>query len=77
MYRWFGREPRLDFLPYAEWAAGQAPAEAAATWDHIAHSPCCSMAKARRLLDFRPRYSSLEAVQESVSWLIDNGRLTL
>ena len=77
MYRWFGREPRLDFLPYAEWAAGQDPDEASATWDHIAHSPSCSMAKARRLLDFRPRYSSLEAVQESVTWLIDNGRLTV
>ena len=77
MYSWFGHEPRLDFLPYAEWAAGRDPAEAAATWDHIAHSPSCSMAKARWLLDFRPRYSSLEAVQESVSWLIDNGRLAV
>lgn len=75
MYSWFGQEPRLDFLPYAEWAAGRDPDEASATWDHIAHSPCCSMAKARRLLDFRPRYSSLEAVQESVTWLIDHGRL--
>jgi nucleoside-diphosphate-sugar epimerase len=75
MYSWFGQEPRLDFLPYAEWAAGRDLDEASATWDHIAHSPCCSMAKARRLLDFRPRYSSLEAVQESVTWLIDHGRL--
>jgi nucleoside-diphosphate-sugar epimerase len=77
MYRWFGHEPRLDFLPYAEWAAGRDPDEAAATWDHIAHSPCCSMDKARRSLDFRPRYSSLEAVQESVTWLIANGRLAI
>ena len=77
MYRWFGSEPRLEFQPYTEWAAGQDPDDASATWDHIAHSPSCSMAKARRLLDFRPRYSSLEAVQESVTWLIDHGRLTV
>ena len=77
MYRWFGHEPRLEFLPYAEWAADRDPDEASATWDHIAHSPSCSMVKARRLLDFRPRYSSLAAVQESVGWLIDQGRLTL
>ena len=77
MYRWFGREPRLDFLPYAEWAVDRDPDDASATWDHIAHSPRCSMAKARRLLDFRPRYSSLEAVQESVTWLIANGRLAV
>jgi nucleoside-diphosphate-sugar epimerase len=75
LYRWFGHEPRLDFVPYAEWAATQEPDDAAATWDHIAHSPSCSMAKARRLLDFRPRFSSLEAVQESVTWLIDNGQV--
>jgi len=38
-------------------------------------SPNCSMAKARHTLDFRPRYSSLEAVQESVGWLIDKGKI--
>jgi len=26
--------------------------EAEATWDHIAHSPCCSIAKAQRLLEY-------------------------
>jgi nucleoside-diphosphate-sugar epimerase len=50
--------------------------EAAFTWDHIAHSPNCSIAKAQRLLGYEPRYTSLEAVQESVQWLIDNAGLT-
>jgi nucleoside-diphosphate-sugar epimerase len=54
------------------------PAEdAAATWDHIAHSPCCSIEKARRLLGYEPRYDSLQAVCESLQWLIANGRLSL
>ena len=47
--------------------------EAGQTWDHIAHSPNCSIAKAERLLGYRPRYSSLEAVRESVEWLIGQG----
>jgi nucleoside-diphosphate-sugar epimerase len=75
MFRWFGQEPDLAFLPFAEWAKGETEEDAAATSEHIARSPNCSMEKAQRLLDFRPRYSSLEAVQESVRWLIDNGKI--
>jgi nucleoside-diphosphate-sugar epimerase len=65
---WFGQPARLRFLPWEEWRATVSPAEAAATWDHIAHSPSCSIAKAQRLLEYRPRYSSLQAVCESVAW---------
>lgn len=70
---WFGREARLRFLPWEEWRKDVSEEEAAATWDHIAHSPCCGIAKAERLLDYRPRYTSLQAVYESVRWLIDQG----
>ena len=37
------------------------------------HSPCYSIAKAERLLGYRPRYTSLQAVYESLSWLIEHG----
>lgn len=67
---WFGREPRLRFLPWEEWRATVTGKESQATWDHIARSPNCSIEKAHRLLDYRPRYRSLEAVRES---LIDLG----
>lgn len=70
---WFGQPARLRFMPWEEWRTTVSPDEATATWDHIAHSPCCSIAKARRLLDYQPRYSSLQAVFESVEWLIKNG----
>ena len=76
MFRWFGHEPNLAFLPYAEWAKGETEEDAKATWEHIARSPNCAMEKARRLLNFRPRYSSLEAVQESVQWLIEHGKVS-
>ncbi|MFP3545619.1 NAD(P)-dependent oxidoreductase [Rhizobium sp. SIMBA_035] len=75
MYRWFGHEPNLAYKPYDAWKADETPEDAKATWEHIARSPNCSMAKARHTLDFRPRYSSLEAVQESVGWLIDKGKI--
>jgi nucleoside-diphosphate-sugar epimerase len=74
---WFGRAARLRYLPWEEWRATVPEAEAAATWDHIAHSPNCSIAKARRLIDYQPRHSSLQAVRESVGWLIDQGTIEL
>jgi nucleoside-diphosphate-sugar epimerase len=63
----FGREADLTFQPWEQWKETVSPEEAAATWDHIAHSPNCSIAKARRLIDYRPRYSSLEAVTEAIA----------
>jgi nucleoside-diphosphate-sugar epimerase len=73
MYAWFGQPARIDYLPWKEWVQTVTPEEAQATWDHIAHSPNCSIAKAERLLEYHPRYSSLQAVQESVSWLASHG----
>jgi len=70
--RWFGREPDLRYLPWDEWKLSVSESDAAATWDHIAHSPNCSIAKAQRLLGYQPRYTSLEAVQEAVHWLVEN-----
>ena len=77
MYRWFGHEPALSFHPWNEWKDMQTPENAGATWEHIARSPNASIEKGRRLLGYAPRYSSLAAVQESVSWLIANGKLAL
>ncbi len=70
---WFGREAVLRYLPWEQWRETVSQQEADATWDHIAHSPNCSIDKARRLIGYNPRYSSLQAVYESVQWLIARG----
>ena len=77
MAAWFGQTANLQFKPWDEWKTTVPPADADATWDHIAHSPCCSIAKAQRLLNYQPRYSSLEAVRESVTWLIEHGSIAV
>jgi nucleoside-diphosphate-sugar epimerase len=65
----YGRPARLSFLPWDEWRATVTDAQAAITLDHIAHSPNASIAKARERLGYAPRYTSLEAVIESVAAL--------
>jgi nucleoside-diphosphate-sugar epimerase len=69
-YRWFGHEPRLEFLPWEAWKARQKPEDAQATWEHIYRSPNHSIEKARRRLGYEPRYTSLEGVFVAVAWLV-------
>jgi nucleoside-diphosphate-sugar epimerase len=74
---WFGQTANLRFMPYQEWRNTVPEAEAVATWDHIAHSPNGSIAKAQRLLHYQPRYTSLQAIYETLMWNIEHGVLTI
>ena len=64
---WFGKPADLVFLPFEKWKTGISERDARVTLDHIAHSPNCSIDKARRLLGYAPHYPSLEAVREAVT----------
>ncbi|MGJ3237577.1 MAG: NAD-dependent epimerase/dehydratase family protein [Anaerolineae bacterium] len=75
LFEWFGHKPRITFQPWETWQKTVSEQEARATWDHIAHSPNASIDKARRVLGYEPRYSSIEAVCEAVTWLIDNQQI--
>jgi nucleoside-diphosphate-sugar epimerase len=70
---WFGRTANLSFLPWEQWKTLVAAHDARVTEDHVRHSPHCSIQKAQRLLGYKPRYGSLDAVKESVQWLIEHG----
>ena len=72
---WFGQPARLAFQPWDAWAAGWDAADAQATWEHVSRSPSMSIEKASAVLGYRPRYSSLEAVFEALSWLIADGQV--
>ena len=75
MADWFGQKPKFSFLRWDEWKKTVSEEDANATWDHIAHSPNCSIEKAKRLINYIPSYSSIEAVKESLNWLIEQKRL--
>lgn len=74
---WFGQSARLRFLPWEEWRRTVSDEHAAQTWDHIGHSPNASIAKAQRLLNYYPRYTSLQAIYESLQWLVRQGIVKL
>ena len=77
MYRWFDREPRLSFAPFDQWKLGLAKNDAESSRGHIMRSSCVSIEKSRQRLGYSPRFSSLEAIQQSVAALIASGRVTL
>ncbi len=64
--RFYGQEPKIKFLPWKEWKKNVNKRDRELTWDHIAHSLCGSILKAKKLLNYEPKYSSLQAVQEAI-----------
>jgi len=74
VYRWFGKEPRISFKPFDQWILDLGD-YAESTRGHIIRSSCHSIEKSRQRLGYQPRYTSLEAVHESVRALIACGRV--
>jgi len=71
---WFGREPVLDFVEWAEFER-RVPAEHAdATREHTFRSITASIDRAADVLGYAPRYSSLDALHEALAWLVANGQ---
>jgi nucleoside-diphosphate-sugar epimerase len=71
--RHFGHEPRLELVPWAEFASRVDPEQADTTLEHIGRAPLFSMDKARLRLGFVPRHSVTETVLESIDdWVTAN-----
>jgi len=74
---WFGREPVLDLVDWPEFERRVGAAHAAVTRDHIERGIAASIDRARAVLGYAPRYSSLEALHESVRWLAEQGSVNV
>ncbi len=68
---WYGQEAKIRFLPWEKWKKTVSREDAELTWDHIAHSPNGSIEKARKLLNYQPKYSSLQAVREAMDYYFE------
>jgi nucleoside-diphosphate-sugar epimerase len=72
---WFGREPVLEFVEWAEFERRVGADHAEATREHVARSIAASIDRAREVLGYRPRFSSLDALHESLRWLARTGHV--
>jgi nucleoside-diphosphate-sugar epimerase len=72
---WFGREPVLEFVDWAEFEGRVAREYAEATREHTFRGITASIDRAREVLGYAPRYSSLEALHEALTWLVAHGQV--
>jgi nucleoside-diphosphate-sugar epimerase len=72
--RWFGREPVLDFVDWAEFERRVAPEHAEATREHTFRGITASIARARQVLGYEPRFTTLDALHEALAWLAAHGQ---
>ena len=68
--RWFGREPVLDLVDWAEFERRAGAGPAGTTRAHTDRSITASIDRARQVLGYAPRYSSLDALHEALTWLV-------
>jgi len=74
---WFGREPVLEFVGWPEFERLAGAEHATASREHGSRSITASIARAREVLGYAPRYSTLETLREAVRWLSDHGEVDL
>jgi nucleoside-diphosphate-sugar epimerase len=74
---WFGREAVIEFVEWAEFERRVGAEHAEATREHVTRSIAASIDRARQVLGYQPRYSSLDAVHDALGWLAANGQVDL
>lgn len=78
MYEYFGHEPKIIFLPWEQWCEYEGnAAECEHTYYHIVRSGVFSIEKAKRLLEYQPKYTCIETIDIAVKSYIDRGLITM
>ncbi|HEX3977685.1 MAG TPA: hypothetical protein VHW96_15570 [Solirubrobacteraceae bacterium] len=72
---WFGREPVIELVDWEQFARRVGTEHAAATREHVGRSIAASIDRARDVLGYQPRYSSLDALRESLRTLAAGGHV--
>jgi nucleoside-diphosphate-sugar epimerase len=67
---WFGRDPELDFVEWTEFEKRVGADHANATRNHIERGITAGIGRARSVLGYAPRHSSLDALYEALRRLV-------
>ncbi len=74
LYEYFGHEPKIRFLPWPQWCEYEGnERECSVTYYHIARSGVFSIEKAKRLLEYQPKYTCLETIDLAVKSYLERG----
>jgi nucleoside-diphosphate-sugar epimerase len=65
----------LDHVDWDDFEQRVGTTHAAATRDHVERSIAASIDRARSVLGYAPRYTSLDALRESLRWLVEHNRV--
>ncbi|OJF94652.1 NAD(P)-dependent oxidoreductase [Alkalibacterium sp. 20] len=78
MYRFFNQEPKIEFLPWDKWCDYvQSERQTSISNHHLARSGHYSIENAKKLIEYKPRYSATQVVEASIQSYIDRGVITL
>ena len=68
MYRRFGHEPNIRYVEWEEFVKESTEENVRVSWDHISHSPCCTVEKAKNLLGVSIKYTIDDIMNEYVDY---------
>jgi nucleoside-diphosphate-sugar epimerase len=74
---WFGREPVLDLVDWADFESRVGAEHAQVTREHVSRSISASIERTRTVLGYTPRYPTPETLREALDWLVANGQVDL
>ncbi|GGP10589.1 NAD-dependent epimerase/dehydratase family protein [Oceanobacillus neutriphilus] len=78
MFQFFGQEPNIKFLPWEKWCEYvKNEDDIDKTYYHIARSGQYSIDNAKKLIDYSPKYSTQEVVEESMKNYIERNVITI
>jgi nucleoside-diphosphate-sugar epimerase len=70
---WFGREANLEYVDWPEFERRVGAEHAGATREHVGRSIAASIERARTVLGYEPRFTSLDALREALRRLAADG----
>ena len=74
---WFGREPNLDFVDWPEFERQVGAQNAEVTREHTFRNLTASIERARHVLGYQPRFTTLDALHEALRWLTAHGEVSV
>jgi nucleoside-diphosphate-sugar epimerase len=71
--RWFGRAANLELVEWSDYEARVGSGHADTTREHVNRSIAASIDRAKAVLGYAPRYTTLQALHEALTGLVARG----